>query len=283
MESLRIQFQKDGYVVINDLLSEKEALSYAQSLEKMSNIPLHDLEKRSFRWNLKNGISVTPTFWSLIFNKDLHDIIRKILDSSTICYTEQSELKVWAHQPASGWHRDNVSKHYGTGPEWNGTANQYKVVRVAFYFQSSENQFQWGALPGSHRYEQPLSNWEKRLWQMISPRPQPQISSRLPYLDGTDGRLWIHTTPSRFGLRPPTEPHWLQTKPVNCVIFDPRLIHVGGDVSNRKYAALFSFGADNEFSRNHLHYYNPAKYIGYDATLRKSFEAELAKANLKLN
>lgn len=280
MTSLRMQFRENGYVVINDLLSSAEASNYAKYLEDLSGITLNNLELVPFRWNLKDGISKTPFFWSLIFNKDLLDIVKEILNSSIIRYTEQSELKVWARQPASGWHRDNISKQYGIGLEWGDGSDRYKVVRVAFYLQAWEDDFLWGAIPGSHRYEHALSNWEKKFWQGIIPTPEPKIRSRLPYLDASDGRLWVRTQPAQFILRPPTQPHWLRTKPVNCVIFDPRLIHVGGPVPNRKYAALFSFGTDNEFSHNHFTYHSPIANGKSDDSIGKSFKIKLCEAGL---
>jgi hypothetical protein len=282
MGVLANEFKKKGYLVIKDILTATEINDNIKYLENMSGLSQLTMKTGPFQWNMKDGVSKTPFFWPLIFHEKLLSSIREILDSPIIRYTEQSDLKVWREQPASGWHRDSVAHQFGVGTEWSKNSDEYRVVRVAFYLQPGEDNFLWGAYPGSHRYEHPLSQWEKRLWCLILPPSLPAINSRLPYLVSSNGRLWIRTQPLRLITQPPTQPHWLRTKPGDCIIFDPRLIHAGGNVTKRKFAAFVSFSVDNEHARKHKAYHFKAVQNNIDDRLRGELTRKLRDADLLL-
>jgi Phytanoyl-CoA dioxygenase (PhyH) len=276
------EFRAVGYRVIRNLLPNAEIDEYRKHLDMLSGFSLFNVSTNSFRWNLQNGVSKVPFFWTLIFNKRLLSCIQELLASPVIKYAEQTDLKVWKHQPSTGWHRDSISDRYGVGAEWDERIDEYKIVRVAFYFQALENEFAWGVIPGSHTGEVPMARWEKLLWRPLLSRPTPRISSRLPYPIFSGGRLWIRTKRSSSMWDPPVRPIWIRTNPGDCVIFDPRLIHAGGPVRKNKYAAFLTFGADNEHSRRHAAR-NSCSLNGETGGLRAELTRKLHEAGLLLS
>lgn len=278
----RREFKERGYTVIKNLLSEVETRGYIKYLEELSGSSQVSPPSDCFKWNMQYGVSKNPSFWPLIFNPELLDAIRGLLNSSSIRYIEQSDLKVWKRQSSTGWHRDSITEHYGLGSEWDEHVGEYKVVRVAFYFQPREDKFFWGAIPGSHLNEIRLTGWEKRLWRLLLRQPTPRMVSRLPYLEASDGRLWIRTKPTYFPTAPPTSPIWIRTTPGDCIIFDPRLIHAGGPVPHHKFAAFLSFGVPNDHSLKHLSKFSESQGIETTEGLRDDLLFRLRKADLLL-
>ena len=61
-------FQEKGYVVVPNLLSEKEVKENAQCLENMSGFSQHIIGDNTFKWNMPGGVSRTPEFWRLILS-----------------------------------------------------------------------------------------------------------------------------------------------------------------------------------------------------------------------
>lgn len=267
---------------MKNLLSEDEANEYKKQLDDLSMLSPLSPQSDSFKWNMQYGVSKNPSFWPLIFNTELLDTVRQLLNSPSIRYTEQSDLKVWKRQPPTGWHRDSIAEKYRAGSEWDEGVSEYKVVRVAFYFQPREDEFCWGAIPGSHLNEMLMAGWEKRLWRLLLHRPTPGMPSRLPYLDSFEGRLWIRTQASNLPTTPPTTPVWIRTTPRDCIIFDPRLIHAGGPVPHSKYAAFLSFGVQNDHSHRHLSKFSPSQRNEATWEFNVDFLFKLRSADLLL-
>ena len=246
-------FKERGYETV-DVFSKAEVAKYQTVIADQANERL-DLESdKSLHWNVKHGVSLNPDLWSLITHPRVQEAVREILSSTEIRYAENSDIKIWRKQPASGWHRDSVRKEpEGGSMEEDG----YGIVRVGCYFQSADFGFMWGGIPGSHRQEHQLSSSEQAVWKDLMPKPPVSIGSRLDHLPAPDGRPWIRTHSPALPEEPPVQPVWIPTKPTECVIFDPRIIHAGGPVNALKVAAFFAFGVDNHHTREHRDYFSP--------------------------
>ena len=270
------QFEQSGFVVVKNLLSAQEVADYKAKLQQLSNL---DDRVGDRSWACPNGVSKNPQFWSLIWHPDLLAKIREIFGNS-IRYTQHSDLHV--HRDAPGWHRDSADRIYGVGSDWDEGGDRYQVARVAIYLQSySESGSSLVVIPGSHRYEEPLSPDEKKLWTLLQfpkrlQRFLPLKQSNFhPYLQS-----FIRTTPSKYFMQPPTQPISIQTEPGDCIIFDTRLIHSGSPIRGPKYAVFLSYGADNKHSRNHLRYYlNTRTDLGYE-NLNSELTERLKEENL---
>ena len=250
------QFKQTGFVVVKNLLSSQEVADYKAKLQQLSGLSDRHVDgwKRTSRdgvsWNMADGVSKNPEFWSLIVHPRLLSTIREILGSSAR-YSQHSDLHV--HRAGAGWHRDNAHRTYGEGPDWDESEAEYQVVRVAFYLQSyTESGSSLILIPGSHRYEERLSVLETKLREysvrfrrFFQSFTSPQAS----YLQSK-----IRTTPAKF-LSPPAQPVYLNTEPGDCIIFDTRVVHSGSPIYGPKYAIFLSYGADNHHSRNHRRYY----------------------------
>jgi hypothetical protein len=282
MGSSMLDFEQSGYRVIKNCLTDGEVAHAIGQLEMLSGTHVTDAGKETFDWNIINGVSRTPSLWPLIFHERLLETLRAVFKTPDIRYLEHSDLKVWRHRPASGWHRDSISERFGVGDEWNEAASAYQVVRVAFYLQPVEYAFAWGAIPGSHLREYQMKNWEKLLWRRLPRRQHVSIASRLPYLEASHGHLWIRERPLHLLPQPPAQDIWITTQPNDCIIFDPRLIHAGGNVHRGKYAAFFAFGANNEHSRQHKAHFDWQPHQDTERDIQAQLWAKLREADLFL-
>lgn len=239
----RRSLQERGYTVLPGLLSAAEAQGYRKALDARAGAGLKD---GPLKWSCPGGVSASPEFWALLDDRLLR-AVRGAFGADELRYTEHSDLKVWRHQPSTGWHRDSVSDCFQVGTEWDETREPYHLVRVAFYLQLPEAGFRWGCIPGTHRRERLMGKTARLFWKSVL-RETTAIGSRLSYLQTEAGRLWIQTGTA---LGPPAEPVWLTPALGDCLLFDPRLIHAGGDVPMSKQAVFCSLGADNEHARRH--------------------------------
>jgi hypothetical protein len=106
-------FKEHGYVVLPNLLGSLEVKNLAENIHKLHPNNL----KKPIKWNIKDGVSRYKIFWWLISHKDLIESIKEILCCSNICYLENSSIKAWYKQKASGWHRDSVDIEFGRGDD----------------------------------------------------------------------------------------------------------------------------------------------------------------------
>ena len=113
MTTIQREFKERGYTIVKNLLSENEANEYKKQLDDLSTLAQLSSQSDSFKWNMPYGVSKNPSFWPLIFSTELLDTVRQLLNSPSIRYTEQSDLKVWKRQPperlASRFYRREVS------------------------------------------------------------------------------------------------------------------------------------------------------------------------------
>lgn len=253
MKTIAHTFAEQGYVVVNKVFSSVDAISFRERI--LNAAPPETAQGRETRWNQQHGVSLTPELWPIVISPALLSAVQDVLGTNAFRYAEHSDIKIWRRQPASGWHRDSIAETFGSGAEWDA---DYRVVRVACYFQPAAESFHWGALPGSHRGERVLRGWERAVWRRVQRTPTIALDSRMASLTAYHGRPWIRTRRARWPWQPPIEPVWIPTEPTSCILFDPRLIHAGGPVPGTKVAAFFAFAVDGSHAIRHIAHFGPA-------------------------
>jgi hypothetical protein len=250
--TLRDQFDRLGFVVIQGLLTSTEAAHYRVLLQQKSGRTDADFDAKSARkkgWTLADGATKDPDFWPLILNKRLIGVIREVIGADAK-YTQHSDLHV--HHGTVGWHRDSKDRNFGLGSDWDESKEPYRVARVAIYLQTyEESGSKLGVIGGSHRRESAITRTELRAANLLRRRL------------------------GRNDVLPPVlsaRASWIQTQPGDCIIFDQRALHTGNFIRGPKYAVFLSYGADNAHSRAHrLYYIENRKELGYG-----DYPAELA-------
>jgi hypothetical protein len=235
------QFERTGYLFVEKLLSDRDVDEYIAKLQQPSGLSLREIVGGR-GWNLPDGVNQRPEWWPLIFYEPLITIVRRILGPD-VRYLQHSDLQI--NNDRVVWHRDNVHRTFGVGPDWDEGAEKYTVVRVAIYLQSyAESRSKLGVIPGSHRFESELTRLEFRVWDKV--------------------RRTLH----RRYLLPPfmlsARPVWLRPDRGDGIIFDARVLHTPTPIRGPKYGVFLSYGAENEHSRNHRRYYlYQRKELGY--------------------
>jgi hypothetical protein len=242
-------FLDQGFVHLPGFFAPSVAAELRDHLRELSRASTALDLGQLFKWNRPNGVTLDPALHDLLFHAPLLEAIRDALGSNCIAYTEGSDVKVWQHQDSTGWHRDSRQQRFGVGPEWDETVEPYRLVRVALYLQNAGEGFGWGAIPGSHRSEHLLSTAQRHQILGLPPRPG-AVPSRLGYLEVINGRLPIRVAPESCTSLVADEV-WIRTDAGDVLLFDPRLIHAGGEVPYRKYAIFFSFGVPNGHAHRH--------------------------------
>ena len=234
-------FDKNGYVVVKNLYSEDECKKWREQINKnfkLSKINLNkqDLAKKTFVD--PDGVTKNSKFWPIIFNKTLLNVIENILEDK-IKYTQHSDIHI--NLPAGKYHRDNAYRDFGVGPDWDEKKERYKVVRVAIYLCSyNESGSSLIILPGSHRKESKINRKEIIFWNYL----------RAYWKRILKNNLLPHYIFTRKKIK-------LKSNIGDCIIFDQRLLHAGGQLSGKesKYSIFLSYGVKNSHSINHRNFY----------------------------
>ena len=61
MRSLYQQFEQQGYIIVENLLSPSEVSEYIDKLQQISGLSHQDYD---YAWSCANGVSKHPEFWS---------------------------------------------------------------------------------------------------------------------------------------------------------------------------------------------------------------------------
>jgi ectoine hydroxylase-related dioxygenase (phytanoyl-CoA dioxygenase family) len=244
-KAMREQFKQQGFVLVRQLLNAVEVEHYIEILERQSGITRSDFKNNSggrgfdkkggqTSWNLPDGVSKTPDFWSLIWDERLVDIVRQLLGPG-VRYMQHSDLQVGFS--AISWHRDNVNRTLGYGPDWYETDQPYRLVRVGIYLQRyQESGFKLGFIPGSHRPPDHISIAQKL------------TEAKLRWMGG------LSYVFASLQMRA-SNAEWIATEPGDAVIFDPRTLHSGSYISGPKYSLFVAYGLENDHFYNHQNYY----------------------------
>ncbi len=242
---LRKAFKEKGYVLIKQLLSEAEAQFYIEKLENLSQIKRNEaaaagakgnLGQRGLTtsWSTTDGVTKTSDFWPIIFNERLLTVVRELLGQD-IRFLQHTDLHVGFS--AISWHRDNVSRTFGVGPDWDETKDPYALVRVGIYLQTfQESQFKLGFISGSH-----------------IPVNKPSLSRRFNELklNWLGVLSYVFTNIQRWV----SNAEWIATEPGDCIIFDPRTTHSGSYIKGPKYSIFVAYGRENIHFYHHQNYY----------------------------
>lgn len=276
MTEIDRQFKTDGFVFLKNLLSKTTVEELVQASTALCET---SAPKTSgpFKWGYPHAVSKEESLWGTLRQPELLAATHCVLGTDRIAYLEHSDLKVWNRQPASGWHRDSISERFGEGPEWGDES--YAIVRVAIYLQGGEEGFEWGCIPGSHALENPVCVMEHEGYEKEKSLPERIVGSRMNYLPTEGERLWISTRRDQSG---PTEPIWIATSPGDLILFDPRLIHVGGQVPAAKRAIFFALGGQNRLSRLHERHFGGEELDGNPDLARRRLRKFLESAGLAL-
>lgn len=275
-------FSETGYVFVKSLLTSSESAAYRREVETLARDAI--LKGRSFAY--PDGVTQSPQFWRVIWHSRLLENLRTVLGEG-FRYTQHSDIHA---NRTGGWHRDCACREFGRGPDWTNAEEPYRVVRVAIYLQSfAESGSMLGVVPGSHRFEQPLTDQEWRNWIR-----QKYRATRLTSLFDSFRRPSLRRLPERAmtlwtdpehknGACEPSTPVWLKTEPGDCIIFDQRLYHAASPIYGPKFALFLSYSPDNVHARNHLGYYRHfRKDLGY-RRVPHELEKELRARNLFLD
>jgi hypothetical protein len=242
------RFARDGFIVVRGLLPPASVSFYVDRLTALA----HGRE----RWTQPDGVNQNPDFWPLIFNENLLSSVRALLGPE-IRYLPHNDLHFGFS--SFSWHRDNVAREAGVGPDWDEQHEPYRIVRIGIYLQRFETSgFKLGLIRGSHR---------------LTPGGQPQTyrgtGAFTKVLSGLSG---VHLVGS--------DAEWIATDPGDCVIFDPRVLHTGIKSRGPKYSVFVAYGVDNSHFHHHWHYYlNFRKDLGYSA-LNPALAERLKAADL---
>ena len=121
------QLFKDGYCHIKNFFDDEES-------EKLKTLS----KKLHFEHNQNNKDNYTlrplynyKEYWDIITNKKILDFSRKLLGNDLI-YLYNSKSIYQLTNGDLNWHRDNVSRNFNEGPDWDKNV-KYNVLRIAIY------------------------------------------------------------------------------------------------------------------------------------------------------
>lgn len=252
MSELRKEFDEKGYIVLSDLFTEEEIQHYIEALYKVGK------SKNKDSWTIPDGVVAYEEFWPVIFNEVVVGKVKEILGED-IKFMQHNDLHLGYSSFA--WHRDSINRSYDANlPDWQERGEPYKIVRCGFYLQPEENGFHLGVVPGSHKLsghvsEEEFLNYDKKLSNANN------IKAKIGFKDYLKEKA-----------------HWIKTKAGDCVIFDPRLIHTGGEFEAEKFSFFVAYGIENSHFRQHYTYYRhlryDLKYQAFPAKLAEQLKAE---------
>jgi hypothetical protein len=160
-------------------------------------------------------------------------------------YLQHSDLQVGFS--AVAWHRDNVNRKLGVGPDWDESDGRYGLVRVGIYLQEfAASNFRLGFIPGSHRFSPEASPLNRTVREAIY-----TLQGGLAYLG-----------PTFQGLTRSAE--WVATEPGDIIVFDPRILHSGSYIKGLKTSMFVGYGHENRHFADLQNYYRHVRTeLGY--------------------
>lgn len=248
--------KENGFVVKRNFFSSKELddlVKLNKSLHTKGNskyIQLH---------NNKNT-------WDLITNKKILDNARKLTGENIYyLFHSSSVLQGTRANVDSAWHRDNVCRKFGLGPDWKG---YYNVLRVAIYMDN-------GSKSGL--------NFIKK-----THRSKGYICKFLNFVRNKHKRIY-HNRIFRFifdnlvGTK-------IYTKAGDCIFFNANVYHSAmnndyqDNVMERK-AFFITYGTNNEHAKNFMNYYlyHREDLFNIDEEIKEELYKALEQKEIKIN
>ena len=238
-------FQKNGYVNIGKILNEEEiSLFKSTILEKLTS---SNSEKKNSFTSSKNLTLENKIFYKLLVNPKILSTVKILCKNKTIMFTPHTDTHI--NLGAGKIHRDNSDRVYGFGSDWNEIKDQYNVFRIAVYLTSyKEAKTSLILFPGTHKKE----NLYKNLWFRFFNKTVRGIKKIFPSYQV-------------YQFSPFIKKEIIEVNAGDCIIFDKRVLHAGGKISNKtnsnKISIFFSYGeANNIHTLNDI---NTLKLRGY--------------------
>lgn len=241
-------FRERGFIVARGVLSPSDVAEYRGLLLQRSNIDpaTHRASGRGAgSWNDTDGVSKDPAFWNVIFNDRIHVAVTDAIGPG-FKYLQHSDLQVGFS--AIAWHRDNVNRTYGVGPDWDESDGSYGLVRVGIYLQRfADSGFRLGFIPGSHRFDGHGGDLSRRARELMF-----KAQGGLSYLG-----------PRFQQLSKAAE--WVATDPGDAIVFDPRILHSGSYIQGLKLSMFVGYGQENRHFADLQNYYRHVRTeLGYE-------------------
>lgn len=241
------QLREQGFQVARGVLSPEEVDHYRALLIERSGIDpaTYTTSGRGGKsWNHTDGVSKDPAFWDLIFHPRLRAEVEGAIGSG-FKYLQHSDLQVGFS--AVAWHRDNVNRTYGIGPDWDESDGPYGLVRVGIYLQRyADSGFRLGFIPGSHRFRPDGTPMQRKMRELKF-----KLQGGLAYLGPTFQMM------TRSAL-------WVATEPGDAIVFDPRILHSGSYIRGLKLSMFVGYGHENRHFADLQNYYRHVRTeLGY--------------------
>ena len=216
-----------GFTVLENFLDEKEVILYRNLIDNYfagGKNRCKGYVKAPTSTLKPDGIN-DPHFEpmkNIFSNERLISVIRNITDDK-VRYVHHFDIHL--NMPgAKGWHSDVQNIYYGGGKHntkdkggvWKEENGKYGVYRIAIYLQNHRGGGGFSVIPASHA----IPENENKLYNKIN-------------------------------LNQFEDPFYIPSKAGDCIIFDARLLHKGGQHNEDRYAIFTAIGADNEFSKGH--------------------------------
>ena len=230
MSYLKTRFENDGFLVFDDLFTDKEIISMRKKVFSHFDINYED----HFFTRTTSFFDRLPSSFNYLKNsKKILELVSKICGEDVKTFRHND-----LHIDAGGgtFHRDSAERNFGVGSTW--TDPEYKIFRVAIYlsdYKSSGSSL--NLIKGSHKRESYF------LWLRYK----------------IFNKFWLFL---RKNIKFLKLPHMIlypavkkvKTKPGTTVVFDPRIIHAGGHLfgNDPKLAIYISFAVENHCSAAYL-------------------------------
>ena len=219
-------FFKYGYCVIKNFLNSEEIQNYTTTIEE-----LH--AKKNTREVI--GLHNYKECWNIIANKKILDSLKSLLGLEVRYLYGAATKKQDKNEFLYAWHRDNVCRLFGIGPDWNEKEN-YNVVRVGIYL-SSQGIVKSGLniIPFSHKKRYTFSN----------------LLRLLHYKTKSSNNLFIkmirRSLEKFIGID-------IITNPGDCVLFLANLMHSGIPPMRARHTIFLTYGIENIHAENYVNY-----------------------------
>lgn len=228
----RDDFFKKGYCVVREVISPEKAEKYQNFIKNKSN----ELNAPVFE-----GLHNFKEFWDVIANKEILNILKKLLNDDNIKYLYDAAARHESNYDSFpySWHRDSVCRQFGIGPDWN-LKETYNVIRVAIYLSPYEKvKSGLNVIPYSHKKRFTFSNL-LRVFHWRTKYSNKKFIIRL--------RKIIEKL---IGVN-------IKTNSGDCIFFIANLMHTGiptTDQCDTRNAIFLTFGTENIHSENYVNYY----------------------------
>ena len=228
----RNNFFKKGYCVVREVISPEKVEKYQKLIKNKSN----ELNAPVFE-----GIHNFKEFWDVIANEEILNILKKLLNNDNIKYLYSASARHESNYDSFpfSWHRDNVCRLFGIGPDWN-LKETFNIIRVAIYLSPYEKvKSGLNVIPYSHKRRFTFSNilrifhWRTKYSNNFFILKIRKIIEKI------------------IGVN-------IKTDSGDCVFFIASLMHSGIPATEKcdtRNAIFLTFGTDNIHSENFVNYW----------------------------